>query len=321
MDDGEREVMRRVYGPYSMRTLPSRRGWAAGVLATFGPGLGHIYAGEPFRGWRMLVTEYATLVAFVLIWVYLPVRWGLGLLLVAPVMWALHVAQIRSAVRAARRASPEYRPRWYNRFSVYALYTVLCALMLSSGRTAVEFFKIPSASMAPGLFLGDHVTAVKMGPRTRYGRGDIVVFHYPREPDKDFAKRIVAIGGDTVELRGPRLFVNGEQVGRRLDGDCTYEDRDFDGTWIEQDCEMWEERLGGKSYRVAYDAAVARRYDLPPTTIPEGKVFVLGDNRDNSHDSRFWGTVPADHVVGTVTSVWASFGPTGVRWERVGLDL
>ena len=209
---------------------------------------------------------------------------------------------------------------------------VFVALLLRA--FVVEAFKIPSGSMIPTLKIGDHIfvnkflygirlpmTNIKFFDRSPQ-RGDVVVFVYPVNEDKDFIKRIVAIGGDTVAVRDNVVYVNGEPIKRRrLGGNCKYLDGDEDTEdWQILPCQAYEEQLGEHRYRVIQrDDAVPIDFpaDEQARRIPKGHVFVMGDNRDNSHDSRIWGTVPHSHIKGKAMITWWSRGePEGIRWRR-----
>jgi signal peptidase I len=209
---------------------------------------------------------------------------------------------------------------------------VLIALFLRA--FVVEAFKIPSGSMIPTLQVGDHIfvnkfiygvripwTNFKIGEHYREPkRGEVIVFVYPKEPDKDFIKRIVAIPGDTVEVKDNALHVNGKPVERvQSAGDCRY--MDFDETfqrWEERNCDQFEEKLtDGSSYTTIFD----RNGRLEPERawkVPPDSVFVMGDNRNNSHDSRYWGFVPFDLIKGKAMIIWWSAGePEGIRFGRM----
>jgi signal peptidase I len=213
---------------------------------------------------------------------------------------------------------------------------VLIALFLRA--FVVEAFKIPSGSMIPTLQVGDHIfvnkfiygvrvpwTNVKFGMEYRRPRrGEVIVFKYPREPDKDFIKRIVAVAGDTVEVRDDStVVVNGKPIPRHaVDGPCEYEDfREDTGRWEIGHCKGWQEQVGDLSYTTINDKfSIAR--SSPPQVVPPDSVFVMGDNRDNSHDSRFWGFVPYDHIKGKAMIIWFSIGkisaedPWGLRFLK-----
>jgi signal peptidase I len=208
---------------------------------------------------------------------------------------------------------------------------VLIALFLRA--FVVEAFKIPSGSMIPTLQVGDHIfvnkfiygvrvpfTNIKFGMEYRKPRrGEVIVFIYPKERDKDFIKRIVAVEGDTVEGKDDQLYINGKPVPRRhVDEDCRYEDYVEDTAhWEERRCEKWIETMDGQSYTTVYDKN-SSPHSFSPRTIPKGQVFVMGDNRDNSHDSRYWGNVDFDLIKGKAMIIWWSHGePEGFRYQRI----
>lgn len=170
----------------------------------------------------------------------------------------------------------------------------------------VQAFKIPSGSMLNTLQIGDHILVNKFiyGVKLPFirktiipvkdpSRDDIVVFIYPEDPTKDFIKRVVGIEGDTVEMRNKRLYVNGKRV--------------------------------EKDYTIHTDPRVlpaqyTLRDNFGPVTVPAQSLFVMGDNRDNSHDSRFWGFVPLSSVKGKAFMIYFSWDgrDNSVRWGRFG---
>ncbi|SLM31107.1 LepB [Desulfamplus magnetovallimortis] len=172
----------------------------------------------------------------------------------------------------------------------------------------VQAFKIPSGSMKDTLLIGDHILVSKFTygvklpftdgytliPYKDPARKDIVVFKYPEDPEKDFIKRVVAIAGDTVEIKDKQLYVNGE-----LQHDEPY-----------------------AVYRDPYiiPGKFSTRDNMPVKTVPDNCIFVMGDNRDNSHDSRFWGFVDLKAVRGKAFLIYWSFNSEefGVRWSRIG---
>jgi signal peptidase I len=170
----------------------------------------------------------------------------------------------------------------------------------------VQAFKIPSGSMIPTLQIGDHILVNKLayGVRIpglgRYAmhfakpkRGDVVVFIFPEDRTKDFIKRVIGVAGDSVEIRNKKIFINGQPV----DDPHAY----FEG----------DEMPGG---------GVQIKDDYGPKTVPENHIFVMGDNRDKSYDSRFWGYVDLDEVKGKAFLIYWSWdgGDRWVRWERLG---
>lgn len=170
----------------------------------------------------------------------------------------------------------------------------------------VQAFKIPSGSMIPTLQIGDHILVNKLayGVRVPYleqylvsfqkvQRGDVIVFIFPEDRSKDFIKRVVGVAGDAVEVRDKKIFINGKQVD---DPHAHFEGDDPQGI--------------GLPSRDGYG----------PRVVPENHIFVMGDNRDRSYDSRFWGFVNLDDVRGKAFLVYWSWDGADrwVRWERLG---
>ena len=215
---------------------------------------------------------------------------------------------------------------------------VLVALLLRA--FVVEAFKIPSGSMIPTLEVGDHIfvnkfiyglripfTKIKFFEWRKPKRGEVIVFIYPSDPDKDFIKRIVAVEGDRVAVRNEVLYVNGEEVPHeKLPDLWNYRDLVDERTqqWDEKYARRIVEQVDGNRYMTIHEPHPSSMGDFPRDgsdsyTVPPGSVFVLGDNRNNSHDSRFWGPVPLENIKGKAMVVWWSSGsPDGIRWERLG---
>ncbi len=208
---------------------------------------------------------------------------------------------------------------------------VFVALLLRS--FVVEAYQIPSGSMIPTLQVGDHIwvnkliygitipfTDIKLGARYRPPRrGEIIVFEHPREPGKDLIKRVVAVGGDTVEMRDNVVYVNGVADGHRYEGTRRYFDFDENADeWRARDGKVYDEQLEGAHFTTLQDPSLPP-HGFGPVRVPDGQLFVMGDNRDNSSDSRYWGFVPLDHVRGRAMVVWWSRGePEGIRVARFG---
>lgn len=191
----------------------------------------------------------------------------------------------------------------------------------------VQAFKIPSGSMIPTLLIGDHILVYKLSygfqwpkdckmvssfpPITCYAatsllefgkpeRGDIIVFRYPEDEDKDFIKRVVGIPGDRIEIRDKVVFVN--------------------GTPLKED--DYTQRID----HGIIDGNINPRDNFGPISVPQESYFVMGDNRDQSLDSRFWGFVKADKIKGRAFLVYWSWNGQGpwqewVRWERIGKGI
>jgi signal peptidase I len=179
---------------------------------------------------------------------------------------------------------------------------------------AVQAFKIPTASMEPNLLVGDHLLVNKfvfapaatplermLLPMRDIRRGDIIVFKFPEEPERDFIKRVIGLPGDTIELKQRQVLVNGHKL-----------DEPYAHYMFPQ---------GEGDEYAAFD--VRQKYG--PVTVPAAHYFMMGDNRDNSQDSRYWGFLPAHYVKGRALFIYWSFETTdglaslitGTRWTRL----
>ncbi|MFZ1376147.1 MAG: signal peptidase I [Geothrix sp.] len=198
-------------------------------------------------------------------------------------------------------------------------------------------FKIPSASMRNTLMIGDHLLANKfifatpqwgweetLFPMRSVKRGDIIVFRWPLDRDQDYVKRCVATAGDTLEMRNKRLYVNGRQVtgpfehmfGRSPEGptpgpwpptrDAGEVERPV-GLWRHADPEVLALHSNNQMQAMNSLRQDSFKDNMGPVTVPAGHVFAMGDNRDNSEDSRYWGFLPVDHLRGRPFLVWWSF--------------
>jgi signal peptidase I len=236
-------------------------------------------------------------------------------------------------------------PRWLKTLKEYTealLVAVVLALLIRA--SVVQAFKIPSGSMLQTLQIGDQLLVSKFQyglkipftdkivlPVTDPARGDIIVFEYPYDErldavrpqmkDVDFVKRVVGLPGDTVEIRAKEVFVNGERV---------------TGPYVQHVLPDIEPspmpeghppvKVDPKSYfdhcEDATSVCRAKRDWMPAMTVPEGQYFVMGDNRDESFDSRFWGFVKRESIKGKAMIIyWSWTGPTNIRWSRIGKVL
>jgi signal peptidase I len=187
----------------------------------------------------------------------------------------------------------------------------------------VEAFQIPSGSMIPTLEVGDHIfvskfayavgipfTNTKIARLDKPKRGDIIVFKYPPNQDQDYIKRVVGLPGETVELRRNEVFVDGRPMAREFAaGPCTVaDDSPAEGEVSQRPCEAWVEHLDGKTHLTHQDPRFGPA-NFGPVKVPEGNYFAMGDNRDNSKDSRVWGFVPYELIKGRALIVWWSRDP------------
>jgi len=216
----------------------------------------------------------------------------------------------------------------FHRNSTVREYTeaILVALVLALFiRTfIIQAFKIPSGSMIPTLRVGDHILVNKFSygisiPFTDtkiqfFGmpeRGDIIVFKFPQDTSKDYIKRVIGLPGDTVEVRGDKVLINGEVVPKQEVNTYRYEDpHAFSHTGV-----LYEETLDGREHQVLYDQDTVRLGDTIKT-VPEEHYFCMGDNRDHSNDSRYWGFVPFNYIKGKALIIYFSWPPG--QFTRIG---
>jgi signal peptidase I len=283
-----------LYSPLSQSNKP-RRCWLAG-LANLAPPLGHVYAGRPLRGVILILA-----LVFLYIGGWLIILRPIGLptvVLMALMVIAFHAVPIADAVIVARRSGKEYVPRWFNRWYVYLLVLAIVALLSDIVRPIrrshlVQAYKIPSSSMAPTLLSGDQILTDKTVYKSRSPeRFDVVVYEFPEDSTKTFAHRVIGLPGETIEIREKRVFINGALLS------------DAHGHFLD----------------IKEEKPVANRDSFGPFQIPDDSYFVLGDRRDTSNDSRFWGPVKRDKIYGVVRLIFFSQDSQNgaVRWERIG---
>jgi signal peptidase I len=209
-------------------------------------------------------------------------------------------------------------------------FTILAVLAFRTFLYEAVF--IPSGSMIPTLEIGDYVIVEKWayGARLPFTstaqatwstpkRGDIVVLLAPpgNPRDDDLIKRVVGVGGDTVEIRDGHLWVNGEPVPQeRVAGPCSYKNRPENGDWREEPCVDFVEQLDGHRFHI-YCTPWIPCGDVEPQKVPPGTVWLAGDHRDHSADSRVFGPVPVGRIKGRAWMALASWGPRGLRWDRL----
>lgn len=242
---------------------------------------------------------------------------GLGGLLLAAL--AFNIWSMRDAKAIAQSmAAIDYEPQEYNRTIVYGLmiFTLLpyaVGLAFFIRENTFEAFYLPTASMSPTLIPRDRVLVTKQKIETAsFSCGDLVVFRSPKNRRQPFIKRIVALAGDTVEMREGQLIINGRPLKRELipEGEKT--------AAMKQDGKQaFYESNGDRRYTIFVDSdekTKSKVNGMEEQKVPVGSYFVLGDNRDGSRDSREFGTIPHADIVGQViANFWPSY-----TWKRFG---
>ena len=303
-----------------------RKPWLAGLVSLLVPGLGHLYAGRPREAAvAFLVSELAITTVLVPVFLLVP---PLNVLIAILGLLVLVIGIPLHAARAAS-ASPAYQLRWYNRWYVYLGLWVVSAVLLQwrydyTKAHLVEAFRVPSGSMEPTVRAGDYLYVGKWEATRRDLRhGRVVVFESVEEPGLKVIKRVIGLPGDTLRMAGGTLYRNRKPLTEpytiRLDPG-----RSEDPV---QRAKMryWQvDHLAGQ-------ASATYQPDLEewgPLVVAADSLFVLGDNRDASYDSRYWGFLPRGNVVGQPRVVYFSYDPKGsapflrrVRWGRIGQAL
>jgi signal peptidase I len=317
--------------PHALMT--PRRPLVAALASLVLPGFGQFYNGDLNRAiWLFLIFALLCIPGMALVALYLPSAWMLPTLLLG-LLAALGVwgYAVWDAWHSARR-QPVIVARPWQMSGVYALVFVLCNLLalplltLYVRQHQVEPFSIPSASMEPSVLKGDKIWADKRyncpGCRQGVHRGDIAIFAYPNDRSVHYIKRVIGLPGDHIQLKERQLWVNGETLLRSTAPGPT-------GTMTEG--------IAGREWQVQWAEPPAAAKPATPTpplnraqtvpaqelqlTVPDGQVFVIGDNRLQSTDSRNFGTVPMQDILGRARQVWYSSNEQGVRWARLGLVL
>jgi signal peptidase I len=215
----------------------------------------------------------------------------------------------------AEGAPPTFRKSTAREYFESICVAVILALFVRT--FVVQAFKIPTGSMENNLLIGDHLLVNKfvfaptltraedtLLPIDPIRRGDVLVFKFPEDPERDFIKRVIGLPGETIELKEKKVYVDGMAL---------------DEPYVHF---LFPADASGDLGEGTFD--VRRSYG--PVTVPDGHYFMMGDNRDNSQDSRYWGFMPREYVKGKALFVYFSFGEGGsglsgllgnVRWGRM----
>ena len=239
-----------------------------------------------------------------------------AILALTGLVWLLDILVLRKR-RAPGAAEPmvvEYSKSFFP--------VILAVFLIRS--FLVEPFKIPSGSMMSTLLTGDFILVNKHTYGLRVPilnnvffemnhpeRGDVMVFHFPKDPSMDYIKRVVGLPGDHIAYRDKQLFINGKPVEMVFESDYDYVAPGLNQIVAKR----YKEKLGVNSHDILLvnDAPAVNGEVM----VPKGHYFVMGDNRDNSNDSRYWGFVPENNVVGKAFMIWWNFDNFG----RIGTTI
>lgn len=293
-----------------------RKPWLAAVMSMMLPGFGQLYNAQVNRAiWLFLMFCLFTVPAVVSIALYLPAKLTAPLLMLSTVLavavWLFGIVDAAAQSVRLNRDRVSTLPRPWQRSGLYVLVFLICNLLiLPAVVTAVrvhlvQAFRIPSASMQPTLQPGDYLFADMRyncpGCANEVARGDVAIFVYPDNRNRYYVKRIIGLPGDRVTIAGTAVSVDGMQLNGAEPADALVK----------------TEKFGNRQWQVRWDSPLARPVDV---VVKPGHVFVLGDNRAATTDSRDFGQVPLIDVVGLARQIWFSVGDDGIRWQRIGRD-
>ncbi len=282
-----------------------RRIWLTVILTIFGFGFPSIYCGYLRLGLWLILFEI--LLSYI-IWLVIGFVPSMTALLVVFMVTILIFAvvlifNIRMTISTNRRQTPrlKYTWRWIiGIFIVVVLIDIIIDPLMKS--YVVETYKMPSISMEPTMFVGDYLMATKGINAEELQYGDILIFKFPLDQDQNYIKRLIAKEGDIIQIMDKQIYRNGEELTEPYIKhiDTQIFPGDNHGRW-------------GRNLRD----------NMAEIEVPQGKLFVLGDNRDNSADSRFWGFLDEDLVTGKARFIHFSWDSENnrVRWERMGKRL
>lgn len=316
-----------------------RRWWLAGLLSFLVPGLGQVYNGQETKGllFYVILSVWGgfiiSMMHFLLKPPGRPFLFWIVFLAVIFISLALFLFIIFEAIRSAKKISGDYSLKSYNRWYIYLLIILVIRLADYSVETTVikqnvfQTITIPTGSMMPTLLVGDSFLC-DLGYYNNHNpeRGDLIIFNTVGVETKILLKRIIGIPGDTIQIVDGAVYVNREKLDLEFLKKVTLEEGG--------EAEEYRETIGNSSYQILNLVNKASYYGYStsyygPVTIPDGEYFVLGDNRDNSYDSRYLGMVRRDQIEGrpvfiyfswdTKIPVWNIFGRiASIRFSRLG---
>jgi signal peptidase I len=279
--------------------IKRRRWWLAGLLSFLVPGMGQVYNGQATKGlffYFLLSTWGGMVLSLIYCLMKYPMSGSiLGLLaFLFFISLAAFLLIIFESIRTAWKAGRDYAFQPYNKWYIYLVVIVVVSGVSQSATLAfrdnvLKAYNIPSRSMQHTLEPGDFVISNQLYYRYNNPKqGDLIIFKYPRDEKIDFVKRIVACPGDTIEIKDSQVFINGNKINEPY----------------------------------AFDAPTALKDMQPmknfgPFVVPDNEYFVMGDNRNNSEDSRVWGTVPRHNIEGKVIFIYFSWDREIPAWNII----
>lgn len=305
-----------------------KKPWLAGLLAFFFNGLGHIYVGNLRRG---LCFFFGTYVIFLIAGVFRSFLLSLiPLLFFTAGYFIYRLIEIFDAVRIARKYPKhdlKYQKNWF-----YVVFAITCSVILViyplGNVVGIRSFRISAGSNLPTLFVGERIISQLISYKTEMPkRGEMIVFIYPKNPKLTYVKRVIGLPGDKVSVVNQEVILNGKTV--NLVSTDFKLDRFADPFRDLSSAKIFKETLPGYEHEYFVTQDTSARHSKSVNVIfnevivPPDHVFVLGDRRDHSSDSRVWGFVSRDKIIGKVKFVFFSFESKNnrIRWDRIGKNI
>lgn len=277
-----------------------RKPWLAALLTFITIGLGHVYCGKAQKG--IVLFLLGQLVFGVILSILL--SYSAAGLIIGVIFCLLYFFYcIINAYATAKKSDSVYTLKKYNRWYVYLFFWFFCSVVVGSvmdmavKANVAQSFHIPSGAMLNTLQIGDYIICNKfIYKTTEPKRGDIVIFPYPKDPSVSYVKRVIGLPGEALEIKNKNVFINGK---------------------------LLNEPYVIHTTETILSPDASPRDNFGPVKIPNNELFLLGDNRDNSFDSRFWGFVDSAQVKGKVIYAYWSWSSkdASVRWERLGKEI
>lgn len=292
-----------------------RRPVVVTILSLLWPGLGHTLIGRARKGLLILGILVVATIVMGLSGRHTLLSFYVTILSVLVTYFYQAIDVFRLARRMKKDASPIKRSfdlKSYNRWYIYLGYIVATQVVSICWTSHEEIlgygtYRIPSGSMLPSVHIGDFILVDTWA--TDPVAGDVIVFRFEEDSESTFIKRVIGLPGDTIFYRDKTLFINGEEVIQ-----AGAEVRELPAKFRRPNLIEYQETLGDAKYNILLDSSNSF-FDIK-ATIPEGAYYVMGDNRDNSRDSRLFGFVPERLVVGTVYLVYFNWD-----WTAGTVDL
>ena len=283
------------------------------------PGLGHVYCGKFSKGLGLFLLNFALTPVFAFALKYISsiiAIVAIGISLVFTVI--IFIYAVIDSFLLAKKAGKEYRLKNYNRWYIYLLVVVIglsfsMGIELYSKNHIIAPYRTPTSSMVPNLLTGDYFFINKSAYDTSVPeKGDIVLFTSPDQRHIEYIKRVIALPGDTIEVKNSVVFLNNSPL--RLH---PVQDDSLSPIKNHLTGDVMVEENNGRQYKIMIEENHRQDEDFEKTTVPTKTCFVLGDNRTNSRDSRYFGPIPLTDIKGRVEFIyfpaetWKRFGKYG----------